>query len=98
MGRIVEEVARSRGHDVTAVLDEHSNPGGAGITEEALGGARMAIDFSVATAVPANARRAAERGVSLVVGTTGWDAEREGVERAVKTSGTGLLTAANFSV
>jgi 4-hydroxy-tetrahydrodipicolinate reductase len=98
MGRMVEEVARARGHEITAILDEHSNPGGNGITDEALAGAKMAIDFSVTAAVPANALRAAERGVSLVIGTTGWDAERESVERAVRTAGTGLLTAANFSV
>lgn len=98
MGRIVEEVARARGHEVTVILDEDTNPGGAGITEQALAGAKMAIDFSVAAAVPANARRAAQLGVGLVVGTTGWDAEREAVERAVRSAGTGLLTAANFSV
>jgi 4-hydroxy-tetrahydrodipicolinate reductase len=94
----VDEVARTRGHEVTAILDEHSNPGGIGITGDALAGAKMAIDFSVAAAVPANARRAAELGVSLVVGTTGWEAQRESVERAVRSAGTGLLAAANFSV
>ena len=95
---MVEEVARGRGHEITAILDEHSNPGGVWVTDDALAGAKMAIDFSVAAAVPANARRAAERGVSLVVGTTGWDTERESVEHAVRAAGTGLLTAANFSV
>jgi 4-hydroxy-tetrahydrodipicolinate reductase len=98
MGRVVEEVARARGHEVTAILDENSNPGGVGITDEALAGAKMAIDFSVAAAVPANARRAAERGVSLVVGTTGWEGERENIEKVVREAGTALLAAPNFSV
>ncbi len=98
MGRAVEDVALERGHDVVLTLDEFSNEGGAGITAEALGDARMAIDFSVSSAVPVNVRRAAEHGVNVVVGTTGWDEQRDAVERFVLESGTGLLSAPNFSV
>lgn len=98
MGRVVEELAPQRGHEVTLILDEVSNEGGAGITEAALGGARMAIDFSTATAVVTNIRRAAELGVSLVVGTTGWDKERQAAEDVVRQAGTGLLVAPNFSI
>lgn len=98
MGRAVEEVARTRGHEVGPVLDELDNPGGRGITPESLAGARVAVDFSVAGAVPGNVREAARHGVNVVVGTTGWDAEREAVENAVRNAGTAILSAPNFSI
>ncbi len=98
MGRAVEGIARARGHEVVAILDEHSNPSGRGITEESLQGARVAVDFSTAAAVLPNVRAATARGVDLVVGTTGWEEDRDQVERVVRDAGTGLLHAPNFSV
>lgn len=98
MGRVVEEIAPQRGHEVALILDEFSNPDGSGITAEALDGARMAIDFSTAAAVGTNIRRAAQLGVSVVVGTTGWEEDREGAEGIVREAGTGLLVAPNLSV
>ena len=98
MGRAVEEVARARGHEVGPVLDELDNQGGQGITLASLAGARVAVDFSVAAAVPDNVREAARHGVNVVVGTTGWDAAREAVEDAVRSAGTAILTAPNFSI
>ena len=56
------------------------------------------MDFSVAGAVADNVRAAARNGVNVVVGTTGWDAEREAVEDAVRSAGTAILSAPNFSV
>lgn len=98
MGRAVEEVAAARGHDVGPILDEPDNPDGRGITPEALDGARVAVDFSVAGAVAATVRAAAGNGVNVVVGTTGWDAEREAVEASVRRAGTAILSAPNFSI
>lgn len=98
MGRAVEEVARDRGHQVDPILDEPDNPKGRGITPESLAGARVAVDFSVAGAVADNVRAAARHGVNVVVGTTGWDAEKEAVEEAVRSAGTAILSAPNFSI
>jgi 4-hydroxy-tetrahydrodipicolinate reductase len=98
MGRAVHEIATGRGHIVTAVLDEADNADGSGITEAALGGARIAIDFSTSAAVLPNVRRASALGVGMVVGTTGWEGDRLAVEEAVRSAGTGLLDAPNFSV
>ncbi len=98
MGKVVETVARERGHEITLILDEFSNEGGSGISKEALAGARMAIDFSISSAVRDNVRRAAEIGVDVVVGTTGWQDDREVVEQRVRDAGTALLHAPNFSV
>lgn len=98
MGRATEAVAIERGHEVSCVLDELSNEGGKGITRPALDGARVAIDFSVAAAVHENVRHAAELGINVVVGTTGWEKEKEAVEAIARGARVGLLTAPNFSV
>ena len=98
MGRVAETVALERGHEVALILDEFSNEGGAGITSKALQGARVAIDFSVSSAVQDNVRQAAEHGVNVVVGTTGWEEEREAIEDLVREAGTGFLSAPNFSI
>jgi len=98
MGRAVEAVATERSHVITARLDDVSNADGTGVTDEALSGARMAIDFSTADAVLPNVRAAATLGVDVVVGTTGWESDREAVEAAVREAGTGLLHAPNFSI
>jgi 4-hydroxy-tetrahydrodipicolinate reductase len=98
MGRATETIAIERGHEVSCILDELSNEGGEGITRPALDGAHVAIDFSVAAAVHDNVCHAAELGVSVVVGTTGWEKEKEAVEAIARGAEIGLLTAPNFSV
>lgn len=98
MGRAVREIAEARGHEVTAALDDTSNPDASGVTDSGLNGARMAIDFSVAEAVEPNVRKAAALGVNVVVGTTGWESSRAEIESIVSRAGTGLLWAPNFSV
>ena len=98
MGRAVEEVAGARGHDVGPILDEPDNPDGRGITPEILDGASVAVDFSIAGAVAANVQALARNAVNVVVGTTGWDAEREAVEASVLRAGTAILSAPNFSI
>ena len=43
-----------------------------------LGGAAAVVEFSVPSASPANVAHCVERGVHVVVGTTGWDDDRAG--------------------
>jgi 4-hydroxy-tetrahydrodipicolinate reductase len=65
-----------------------------------LGGADVAVEFSVPAASLDNVLHAVRRGVHAVVGTTGWtDEGLEKVRRALETSpGTGVLIAPNFSL
>jgi len=98
MGRAVEEIARERGHEVTAIIDVDVNEEGKGITAMRLKGAEVAIDFSSAEAVLPNVRNCAKLGIGIVVGTTGWEAVRNEVEEAVWSAGTALLHSPNFSV
>jgi 4-hydroxy-tetrahydrodipicolinate reductase len=67
-------------------------------TRRRLDGARVALDFSTAAAVPATARAAGALGLDLVIGTTGWREREDEVRRAVEAAGTALVYAANFSL
>jgi 4-hydroxy-tetrahydrodipicolinate reductase len=98
MGKLVDQLAPEHGFEVALRLGGAANPEGAGITAESFRGIDVAIDFSVAAALPANAERIAALGVPLVVGTTGWGAELPRVRAAVERHGGGLLYGANFSI
>ncbi|HEX4964054.1 MAG TPA: dihydrodipicolinate reductase C-terminal domain-containing protein [Thermoanaerobaculia bacterium] len=98
MGKLLGELAPGHGFEVALRLSGADNPGGAGITAERFEGIDVAIDFSVAAAVPANAERLAALGIPLVVGTTGWGGRLIEVREAVERSDGGFLYGANFSV
>ncbi len=98
MGKLIESLAVSRGHEVGAVIDEES----AGATAEELAarldGSDAAIDFSVAGAVRRNAEACAIAGVPLVEGTTGWQEELEDVRALVTEREGAFVYGANFSI
>jgi 4-hydroxy-tetrahydrodipicolinate reductase len=98
MGKLLEELAPAHGFEVALRLASVDNAGGAGITAERFEGIDVAIDFSVADAVPATAERLAALGVPLVVGTTGWGIHHSALREAVERYDGGLLYGANFSV
>jgi 4-hydroxy-tetrahydrodipicolinate reductase len=98
MGRLVAQLAPERGFTVVATIGSEQNTGGRGITRDSLGGAEVAIEFTLPHAAADNARACAAAGCPVVVGTTGWDAQRADVERAVREAGGAMLTASNFSV
>ena len=75
MGRMIEEMARRRGHEIVAVIDRDTD---CKIDSEAFRSADAAIEFTVPSAAEANVRAALEQGVPVVCGTTGWT---EGLER-----------------
>ena len=62
MGKLLEQLAPGHGFEVALRLASADNPGGAGITPEGFRGIDVAIDFSTAAAVPANAERIAALG------------------------------------
>lgn len=101
MGRLVESLALERGHRVGLRLDIHNNEGGTGLTERALAGIDVLIDFSQPGAVLQNVRGAAAHKKNMVLGTTGWDrtpGAAEEARRLVEEAGTGLIFSPNFSL
>jgi 4-hydroxy-tetrahydrodipicolinate reductase len=97
MGRALAALAPEKGFRVVAELDP-SHPGYAGVTRESLGDALVAIEFTTPDAAPENARACARAGCPVVVGTTGWYQQLDGVSSDVEKAGSAILTAPNFSV
>ena len=65
-----------------------------------LGGADVAVELTVPDASPANVAHCVERGVHVVVGTTGWDDERLATlgKQLVQRPEVGVLIAPNFAI
>lgn len=94
MGHIIEEVARSRGHEIVAIVDRDTD---CRIDSPEFRSADVAIEFTVPTAAEGNVSAALEQGVDVVSGTTGW---ADGLER-VKHSlapGRALMWSGNYSL
>ena len=98
MGRLVATHAPACGFEVAGLLDRAANEGGAGVTAERCRGIDVAVDFSTPEATLATAPRLAARGVSLVIGTTGWLGREAELREAVDRAGVGAVVAANFSL
>jgi 4-hydroxy-tetrahydrodipicolinate reductase len=98
MGRLVESLAPGYGFEVAGILDRAANDAGRGATAERCQGVPVAVDFSTAEATLATAPRLCALGMSLVVGTTGWQARENELREAVAHSGVGAVVAANFSL
>ena len=93
MGHAVEAAAAERKHQVVARLDM-----GDAITRSNLAGAEVAIDFTLPDAVVENARRVADSGVKLVIGTTGWYGRMAEVKGVIESAQGGCIWSPNFSL
>lgn len=93
MGRMVEALCAEHGVVLTGIVgrDTSSDPAG-------WPGADVAIDFSVADAVPGNFERLAARGISVVLGTTGWQAHEPALRRIADRHAIGVVAAPNFAL
>jgi 4-hydroxy-tetrahydrodipicolinate reductase len=98
MGRLVGKLAAEKGHEVAVTFDIDDVSRSIDELTEVLRGSDVAIDFSVAEAVPRNVEICMLAGVPLVVGTTGWLPKLEEVRRIVDDFDGALVYGANFSV
>jgi 4-hydroxy-tetrahydrodipicolinate reductase len=96
MGRLVETLAPEHGWTIAAAIDRRSGP--RAIADGDFGPIDMAVDFTVADAVPHNLPQLAARGISVVLGTTGWRAHEAALRTEAERAGIGVLAAANFSL
>lgn len=94
MGRMIEETARARGHEIVAIVDRDTDQR---IDSEEFRSAQVAIEFTVPSAAEENVRNALRQGVAVVSGTTGWT---EGLERvkAEMAPGQSLIWSGNYSL
>jgi 4-hydroxy-tetrahydrodipicolinate reductase len=96
MGRLVEALASSYDVQIAGVIDEKS--GRRAILERDYGDVDVAIDFTLPDAVAQNLPQLADRGINVVIGTTGWHAHEAAMRKVVARAGIGVLVAANFSI
>ena len=94
MGRLIETLAPALQFDVAGIVTSRSDAGAI----EGFGDVDVAIDFSLPAAVPVNLPKLAARGVSVVIGTTGWQSHEAEMRKIVEAAGIGVLAAANFSL
>lgn len=95
MGRIIEQFALDRGHEIVLKIDENNLNQN---TVDNLRSADVAIDFSTPHSVLANIQNCFDAGLPLVVGTTGWYDKIEEIKAQCEASNNSLLYASNFSV
>lgn len=96
MGRLVESLAPEYGAEIAGVVDEQS--GQHAIRDGEFGHVDVAIDFTLADAVPNNLPQLAERKINVVIGTTGWQSHEPAMRAIAASAGIGVLAASNFSL
>jgi len=95
MGRLVEHLATDHGCEVAGVADLEPP---LQTVLASVGAVDVAIDFSQPDAVFGNLSALAAKGVSVVVGTTGWQDHEPALRRLAEQAGIGVFASANFSV
>lgn len=90
MGRLVEQLAPEHGCEIAGRIDVGSGDWSAP--------ADVAVDFSTAEALRDNFRRYVDRGLPVVIGTTGWSAHEAELRRNADAARLGVVAAANFSI
>ncbi len=96
MGRMIEETARRRGHEITSIIDVDNRRD---FESAGFRSADVAIEFTTPETAWDNCLRAWKAGVKVVSGTTGWfDSHAAEVEKACLEGGNTLFWSSNFSV
>jgi len=98
MGRLIERLAVEKGHEIGVVIDDSDANLFPGEVAKKLTGHDVAIDFTDATAVRRNVEACVIARVPVVLGTTGWNEQRAGIEHLVDSGDGSLIYGANFSI
>lgn len=96
MGRMIEEIAVSRGHEIVSVIDVNNRDD---FDSEAFRSADVAIEFTTPQAAYDNYLRAFAHHVKVVSGSTGWIPKHgDDVRRMCEQEGQTLFWSSNFSL
>lgn len=93
MGQHVAQLAHAQGHNITHRINDQ-----AALQTATFQGDEVAVVFTPPAACVSTIQQVVERGLTTVVGTTGWYERLEDVHAMVAMHGTGLLWSANFSI
>ena len=96
MGRMIEEIALSRGHEIVSIIDIDNQ---ADFDSPAFKSADVAIEFTAPHVAYENYLKAFRHHVKVVSGSTGWmDKHGEDVRRMCAQEGQTLFWSSNFSL
>ena len=91
MGKVIEKIAISRGHEITLKIDKDSLPYDITTVD-------VAIDFSMPSAAVENISIALNNGIPIISGTTGWLSEMGTVKALCDSKNGAFIYASNFSL
>ncbi|MGI9652122.1 4-hydroxy-tetrahydrodipicolinate reductase [Chryseobacterium sp. RLHN22] len=91
MGKIIDEIALKRGHDVVARLKEAP-------TAENLNNPDVVIEFSLPEVAFKNIKACLENKIPVISGTTGWLERKPEIENIAVQNETAFLYGSNFSL
>ena len=96
MGKMIEQIAISRGHQIVSIIDIENQQD---FESEAFASADVAIEFTTPTAAYHNYLKAFAKNVKVVSGSTGWMKEHgDDIRRMCTEEGKTLFWASNFSI
>lgn len=96
MGKEIEKIARSRGHEIVSVIDVNNQED---FESAAFRSADVAIEFTNPMVAYSNYIKAFNAGVKVVSGSTGWLEEHgDEIKEMCTTGGKTLFWASNFSL
>lgn len=98
MGKIIESMAKEKGHEICVIIDPNCEGCGKEINESTLKDAEVCIDYTHPSVIIDNIKKVAAAGKNVVVGTTGWYDKMDDVKKIVEDSGIGLIWSGNFSI
>ena len=91
MGKIIDEIAQNRGHEVVARLKETP-------TADNLNNPDVVIEFSNPEAAYQNIKNCLGLGIPVICGTTGWLDKKDEIETYAVEKNTAFLYGSNFSL
>ncbi|TAL51740.1 MAG: 4-hydroxy-tetrahydrodipicolinate reductase [Chitinophagaceae bacterium] len=95
MGKAIEEIAVSRGHDVILRIDIDNV---ADFTKENLSSVDAAIEFTGPHSAFDNVRKCIESGTPIVCGSTGWTEKLDEIKKLCAEKKGAFIYASNYSV
>lgn len=95
MGRLVEEVARKRGNDISIIIDVNDTHH---FSSPEFRHSDVAIEFTTPSSAADGVLKAFSAGVPVVSGTTGWLEELQEIKTLCEEGKGSLLYSSNFSI
>lgn len=93
MGKAIEKIALSRGHEITARVTSSQK-----LEAQDFSTTDVAIEFTAPQVVINNLEYLLEKNIPVIVGTTGWNNHLQRITELVEKKNGSLLYASNFSI